>query len=41
MICDFCSSYGVQTVSVKENNKQVEVCFECIEGESNAEMPRV
>ena len=33
MTCDLCSSYGVQTVATKMDNKEIEICFECIEGE--------
>jgi hypothetical protein len=31
--CDLCFTYGVQTVSTKVNDREAEVCFECIEGE--------
>lgn len=30
-MCDFCFDYGAQTVSVRKNTKQIEVCFKCLE----------
>jgi len=35
-MCDLCSDYGVQTVSIKRNRRQIEVCFRCIEEGANA-----
>ena len=32
-ICGMCHSYGVQTVATILDDDEIEVCFECIEGE--------
>ena len=32
-ICGMCQSYGVQTVATVMDDDEIEVCFECIEGE--------
>ena len=34
-MCDLCSEYGVQTVSISKHGKQVEVCFRCVEEEAS------
>ncbi len=32
MTCDVCFDYGIQTVAIKENGKDIEICFRCIGG---------
>ena len=27
MTCDICFDYGIQTVAIKENGKDIEICF--------------
>lgn len=33
-MCDLCSEYGIQTVSVRRNRKEIQVCFRCMEGDN-------
>ena len=30
-MCERCSDYGVQTVSVEVDNKEIQVCFRCLD----------
>lgn len=32
MTCDICFDYGVQTVTIKENDEDIEICFRCMGG---------
>lgn len=32
MTCDICFEYGVQTVTINENGKDIEICFRCMGG---------